>query len=557
MLSELVVEGLGVIDHADLDLTDGSSALTGETGAGKTLLVAALGLLLGARADKGLVRSGSKRAHIDARFTLAADDALRPTLDDLGLDDPENDEVVLSRTIDATGKSKARVNGRPVTLAALQEIGARLLEIAGQSEYHRLSQTKEQRLLLDAFGGLQDLAQETEDAVGELNTLTAQLEALQSSERDRARELDVLRFEISEIEGVGPRSGESDDLTLEAARLEHADAIAVGLSAALERLRGDGGVGELVPEASSELDAIVDKDPSLVPLISRLEAAAIEISDISDELARVAVPADPAVLAATRDRLGVLARLRRKYGATDDAVLEYLERCRARAAELESASTTEDDLAVRVATAASAAMSAADRLSAARQEAAPRLAAEVERTLADLALADARFEVELEPRDLYSGGKESVAFTVAANPGEVVRPIGKVASGGELSRIALALRLLTSSGTASTMVFDEVDAGVGGEAARAVGRCLAELGKRPGTQVLVVTHLPQVAAFADHQYVVSKGADGGRTTSVVEKVEGEARVEELSRMLSGLPESERAREHAQELLELAVRQGQG
>ena len=557
MLSELVVEGLGVIDHAELDLTEGSSALTGETGAGKTLVVAALGLLVGARADRGLVRSGSKRAHVDARFSLSTDDALKLRLDELGLDDPENDEVLLSRTIDAAGKSKARVNGRPVTLSVLQEIGTHLLEIAGQSEHHRLSQAGEQRMLLDAFGGLQDLARAAEDAVRELNGLTSELEALQSSERDRARELDVLRFEIAEIEGVGPRAGESDELTREAARLEHADAIASGLAEALDRLRGDRGVGELLPGASAELRAIADKDPSLEPLAARLDTAAIEVSDISEELTRISVPADPAVLATTRDRLGVLARLRRKYGATDEAVLAYLERCRTRAAEVENATTAEEDLVARVAEAREMATSAADRLSAARREAAPRLAAEVEGTLAGLALADARFEVELEQRDLYSGGNENVLFKVAANPGEVVRPIAKVASGGELSRIALALRLLTSSGTASTMVFDEVDAGVGGEAARAVGRCLSELGKRAGAQVLVVTHLPQVAAFADHQYVVSKGADEGRTTSIVEKVEGEARVEELSRMLSGLPESERAREHAQELLELAVRQGQG
>lgn len=559
MLSELVVEGLGVIDHAELDLTDGSSALTGETGAGKTLLVAALGLLVGARADKGLVRTGSKRANVDARFTLPMDDPLRARLDELGLDDPDNDDVVLSRAIDAAGKSKARVNGRPVTLAVLREIGTHLLEIAGQSEHHRLSQASEQRLLLDAFGGpeAQDLARATEDAVRELSALTAELEALQSSVRDRARELDVLRFEIAEIQGVGPRTGEVDDLNREAARLENADAIAAGLAAALDRLRGDGGVGELLPDASAELGVIADKDPSLTPLITRLEAAAIEVADISDELARIAVPADPAVLAATRERLGILARLRRKYGATEEDVLAYLERCRVRATELEHASSAEDELVARVAASRESATATADRLSVARREAAPRLAVEVERMLADLALADARVEIELETRDLYAGGNESVVFKVAANQGEVVRPIAKVASGGELSRIALALRLLTSSGSASTMVFDEVDAGVGGEAARAVGRCLSELGKRAGAQVLVVTHLPQVAAFADHQYVVSKAADGGRTTSIVAKVEGETRVEELSRMLSGLPESERAREHAQELLELAVRQGQG
>jgi DNA repair protein RecN (Recombination protein N) len=269
------------------------------------------------------------------------------------------------------------------------------------------------------------------------------------------------------------------------------------------------------------------------------------------------VIADPSALATVRERIGVLARLRRKYGATEDEVLAYLERCKTRAGELERAGSDEAGLVDAVARARDAAASAAERLSRARHEAAPKLARAMERSMSALALPEATFEVALEARDLYRGGIENVTFMVAANPGEAPRPIAKVASGGELSRIALALRLLTSAGTAPTMVFDEVDAGVGGEAARAVGERLAELGKRPSTQVLVVTHLPQVAAFADHQYLVSKGAADGRNTSEVARVEGGARVEELSRMLAGLPESERAREHAQELLELAVREGEG
>lgn len=559
MLSELVVEGLGVIDRAELHLTEGSSALTGETGAGKTLLVAALGLLIGARSDKGLVRHGAQTARVDARFSLSPGHPVHELIGDLGVDPERSDEIVLSRQVDIGGKSKARVNGRPVTLSVLQEVGSRLVEIAGQSEHHRWAQGGAQRLLLDAYAGDEtvELAQATARAVTELTSLTDQLEHLQSSERDRARELDVLRFEIAEIEAVEPRPSESDDLASESARLEHMDAIASGVAAASDRLRGDGGIGELLPAARADLEAIAEKDPTVAPLVERLKAVSVEISDITDELARMSVTADPSALAALRERMGVLARLRRKYGATEQDVLSYLERCGKRADELEKAGSDEEGLVAATASARATALSTAQRLSALRQTAAPKLARAMEATMRTLALPEASFEIELEPRDLYSGGLDTVLFKVAADPGEKPRPIAKVASGGELSRIALALRLLTSAGTAPTMVFDEVDAGVGGEAARAVGECLAKLGRRPNTQVLVVTHLPQVAAFAEHQYVVSKGAMDGRTSSEVARVEGEARVEELSRMLAGLPESERAREHAQELLELTVREGHG
>lgn len=564
MLSELVVEGLGVIDRAELHLTEGSSALTGETGAGKTLLVAALGLLVGARSDRSLVRHGASSARVDARFSLALNHPVRAAIVDLGLDEQDANELVLSRTIEADGKSKARINGRPVTMMVLHDIGSRLVEIAGQSEHHQLVGGRAQRDVLDSFAGEEAVAlvQTTAQAVEELHLLTGRLEELQSSERDRARELDVLRSEIGEIEAVAPRPSEGEDLAVEVKRLEHADAIASGVAAALEVLRGDRGVGELVPEARRDLDAIADKDPRIAPLVARLDAVSVEVSDIVDELVRLAVPADPSALAAVRERVAVLTGLRRKYGAAEEDALAYRERSIARVAELEEAGSDEATLVDAAAHARETAESTAERLSHLRHAAAVELGRAMERSMAALALPDARFEVELEPRDLYRGGRERVGFKVAANPGEPPRPLAKVASGGELSRISLALRLLTSAGastagTGTTMVFDEVDAGVGGEAARAVGECLAELGQRPSAQVLVVTHLPQVAAFADHQYVVAKDSTESHTTSVVSKVEGEARVNELSRMLAGLPKSERAREHAQELLELAVRQGQG
>lgn len=558
MLTELVVEGLGVIDRAELHLAGGSGALTGETGAGKTLLVAALGLLVGARADKTMVRDGAPEARVDARFSILVTSEVSEILDpaDIGSAEGEEIELILSRSVGRDGRTKARVNGRPVTLSMLQDLGGALVEIAGQNEHQHLSRPGTQRRLLDTFAGPEVIARANQvgEAVRELKEMTERLDALRSSERDRARELDVLGFEITEIDGAGIRAGETDDLTAEATRLEHADTIASAVSEASSNLKGEGGVGELLAATAAALEGIADKEPSVVALLERLRASEVELTDIGDELARLDVAADPSRLASTRDRLGLLSRLHRKYGATDTEVLQYLERARKRSAELESAGSDAEHLEKEISAARAQAESLAKELSSARSLAATRLSAAAEDLLAQMALQGAHFVVALEPRELYAGGLETVEFQIAADDGSTPRPLAKIASGGELSRIALALRLLTSTGTASTLVFDEVDAGVGGEAARAVGRCLAELGLRRGVQVLVVTHLPQVAAFAEHQYLVSRSKVGERAASEVKEVEGEARIEELSRMLAGLPESERAREHAQELLELAVKE---
>ncbi|MEA2452696.1 MAG: repair protein RecN [Actinomycetota bacterium] len=561
MLTELVVEGLGVIDRAELELAGGSSALTGETGAGKTLLVAALGLLLGARSDKTLVRQGSTEARVDARFVIGVAHPAVGLLAEHGVDleDGGEIEVVLSRTVGSDGRSKARVNGHLVTLAILQDAGRALVEIAGQNEHHELSNPGAQRTLLDAYGGPKavELAIEVARSAGDLTDLRSALDDLRKSARDRARELDVLRFEIKEIEDVAPKKDETHELTQQVLRLEHADTIATQVTDAVSKLKGDGGAGELIALAERVTQSLSDKDPGVGEISDRLRSVGVEVADITEELGRRMVQADPGALAAARERLGDLSRLTRKYGATEEDVLGYLAKAKARTEGLEDSGLDEQRLETKIDEVATHALDVATQLSAERKRASASLSKAIEAILKELALGDARFEVALEPRELYAGGLETVGFLIAANMGESPRPLGKVASGGELSRIALALRLLTSTGTASTLVFDEVDAGVGGEAARAVGRCLAELGDREGTQVLVVTHLPQVAAFADHQYRVSKVTTDRRTSSMVEKVEGDARVEELSRMLAGLPESERAREHAQELLELAVREGRG
>ncbi|MFN2389681.1 MAG: DNA repair protein RecN [Actinomycetota bacterium] len=557
MLTELVVEGLGVIDRADVVLSPGCSALTGETGAGKTLLVAALGLLAGDRADRAMIRGDRDGARVEGRFEVPLS---HPAVDFLAAhgileDGPSTErvELVLARTILKDGRAgQARVNGRLVTTAILAGAGRTLVEIAGQHEHQLLTRPSHQRRLLDAFAGLEveALAARVSAAARASAAARREAESLQAAERERERELDVLRYEIAEIEAAAPAPGEAEELRAEVTRLEHAETLGKGTAATVAALRDDGGVVDGLSGAASRVAELAGVDPGLAPLALRLEAAAYEAADIADELTARSVEPDPDALETARTRLALLARLRRKYGAEEDHVLAYQQRAQKRAGELDGVAADLDRWMEEASRADREAAELAALLSDARREAAPRLEVAVVELLATLALDRAAFRVVLEPRTLYDGGAETVSFLVAADKGSSPAPIAKVASGGELSRIALALHLLTATRSVPTMVFDEVDTGVGGEAARAVGEALARVAKG-GAQALVVTHLPQVAAFADHHYRVLKQEAAGRMVAVVQEVEGPERVAELSRMLAGLPESERAREHAQELLELA------
>ena len=555
MLNELVVEDLGPLERAEITLDPGSSALTGETGAGKTLLVAALGLLLGDRADKQMIREGAAEARVEGRFVVRAGEPAVALLQQAGFVDEADAgdvEIVVSRTVSSTG-SRARINGRLAPVSVLSEVGPSLVEIAGQHAHQRLASRAEQRRMLDTFAGEEAvaLALEVSEGVRAAAGARRRLDELVSGERERARELDVLQFEIAEIEAAAVEPGELDRLIADASRLEHAEVLTAGMNEAASVLQGEGGVAESLSAAAATLERLAEKDPGLGPLSQRLEGAAHEVTDVSHELRERLPDPDPQTLESIRDRLGALGKLRRKYGDTDADILEHLERSRARAAEIGAADAGIAAARAEVDAADSAARAAAERLSQLRSHAAPALGAAVQEMVAGLALPGATFEVALQPQDLTEAGFETVEFMVATGAGETPRPLTKIASGGELSRIALALHLLVSGSQAATLVFDEVDAGVGGEAAQAVGRALGNLARESGAQVLLVTHLPQVAAFADAQYRVSR-TEGTRRGVAVERVDGDERVAELSRMLAGLPKSERAREHAQELLELAA-----
>jgi len=530
VLEELVVRDLGVIEEHRLLLGPGMTALTGETGAGKTLLVDAIDLLVGGRADPALVRPGAAEARVEGRFRLA-----EPTADG-------DDEVVLTRVVPADGRSRAYVNGRLATAAELREWGEQLVDLHGQHAHQSLLSASVQRSALDRFGGV-DLGplQEAREAV---RRIEAALAGLGGDERARARELDLLRYQVQELRAAG-LSDEDEDARLDAEESALADAVAhqEAAAAATVALGTDGGAAEGLGVA---IAALADRAP-FAEQEARLRALAAELQDVAAEVRAVgeSISDDPERLAAIRERRQLLHDLRRKYGETLADVLAYQSETEARLAELEDHDRRAAELDAERAAALARVAEAAAAVAEARRAAAGPLAEAVQGHLAELAMAKARLEVSVGGED----PADDVQLLLAANPGAPLLPLAKVASGGELARTMLALRLVLSSGPA-TLVFDEVDAGIGGEAAVAVGRALARLGE--AHQVLVVTHLPQVAAFAEAHVRVTKRSDEDRTVSTLEHLDDAGRVDELSRMLSGLPGSETAREHAAELLAAAA-----
>jgi DNA repair protein RecN (Recombination protein N) len=530
MLVELVVRDLGVIADLRLLLGPGLTALTGETGAGKTMLVEALELLVGGRADAALVRPGREEASIEGRFVI------------------DDDEVVLARVVPAVGRSRAYVNGRLAPASALAEWGERLVDLHGQHEHQSLLSPGVQRDALDAFGeiDLEPLLAKRR----ELHQVEAQLAELGGDERSRARELDLVRFQVQELTAAALDDADEDDqLSNEEDELAHAQAHREAAATAVDALTGEAGALDALGSAVS---ALADRGP-FGATEARLRAVTAELTDAASELRAIGerIDDDPERLEQVRDRRHLLFDLRRKYGESLADVLAFAEEAKQRLVELETHDVRAAELDRERAAAQQSIAAEAKKVAKARRAAAPRMAERVQANLTSLAMANASVGVTVGERD----PGDDVAFLLAANPGAPLLPVAKVASGGELARAMLALRLVMletrdDSGP-PTLVFDEVDAGIGGQAATAVGRALAMLAT--DRQVLVVTHLPQVAAFADTQIAVTKHDDGSTTTATAVVLQDDHRVIELSRMLSGSPDSDTAREHAAELLELARR----
>lgn len=520
MLRELRVAGLGVIEELTLLLEPGTTAVTGETGAGKTLVVEAIELLVGGRADTSVVRAGAAEAAVEGRFEL------------------DDDEIVLRRVVPRDGRSRAYVDGRLATVGELAEWGRRLVDLHGQHAHQSLLSGPVQRAALDRFGGIE--LEPLRAAEKELERIAERLAALGGDARERAREIDLLRFQVAELDDA--RLGDPDeDASLDAEEDRLGDALAHREAAAsvVEALSGDGGATDALGVAISAFEG----RPPFADLTARLRDLAAEATDVASEARSRCeqLADDPERLAEVRGRRQLLRNLRRKYGDSLADVMAYRDQVATRLADLEGHDALAEALEAERDAALAAVALEARGVGCARRASAPALAAAVQANLRDLALTAARLEVVVGTAD--PGDDVTVRF--AADPGSPMAPLRKVASGGELARAMLALRLVLSEGP-GTLVFDEVDAGIGGTAAVAVGRALAELGG--GHQVLVVTHLPQVAACADHHVVVTKRVRGGRARTEVGVAVGDDRTVEVARMLSGSPESASAREHARELL---------
>ncbi len=553
-LQHIVLRDFVIVRELDLDLSSGFSALTGETGAGKSILIDALQLVLGARAESSVVREGAARAEICAEFDTTPE--ILKWLDNEGFADiATDDHLLLKRTIDAQGKSRAWINGSPATATQLRALGDRVLDIHGQHAWQSLTRPDAVRGLLDAYAGvsLQGLTQtwtqwrQATQALHEAHTAQATLQ----EERER------LLWQIAEVDKLAPADDEWDELNSQHTRLSNAQALMDAAQAAIQSLEDDdSGALRLLAKAQDALQDQTDVEPEFTALVDVLASSLAQAGDVAHSLNAYLgrTELDPARLQTLDDRMSLWMSLARRFKRTPQELPALYQEWKNRLTQLDAAT----DLAALEATetkAAAAYQTEARKISQARTQAAPKLATAITQAMQGLGMQGGRFEVQLDKAEQpTASGLESITFLVAGHPGSTPRPVGKVASGGELSRIALAIAVTTSElGTAQTLIFDEVDSGVGGAVAETVGRLMKQLGI--DRQVLAVTHLPQVAACADHHLVVSKHSDAQGTSSQVNALSADARVNEIARMLGGEKVSDTTLAHAREMLETSAKTG--
>lgn len=572
MLAELTITDFAIIDRVQLQLAPGFNVLTGETGAGKSIIVDALSQLLGSRADTTLIRAGTDRARIEGIFVPDDEqrNALRPLLQEYGLIDEDEscETLILVRELHGTGRSTGRVNGRAVTIGVLQAIGEKLVDIHGQSEHLSLKRVREHVDILDRYAGLEGERGTVRQAVSELNRVRRELKNLRRDERELARRADLLAFQVDEIAEADLKPGEDDALTVDRSRLANAEKLIVDASAAYEALyRGTGrrpSAVDLLGEVARSLVSLESLDPSLSELRQQAESLSYAVNDLARAVRdyRDGIEYNPTRQQQVEERLELIAHLKRKYGDSITEVLAFGERA---AQELEQITHSEErieELEVEEDRLLRDAGELAANLSARRKEIAGRLASAIERELNELRMADARFVVQLERAEDERGvpvdgiryafdatGIDQVEFLISPNPGEPPRPLAKIASGGETSRLMLALKSTLSAADATPiLIFDEIDVGIGGRVGEIVGRKLWGLTvhETPEHQVICVTHLPQIAAFADTHYQISKLVDGRRTVTRARRLEDDERVDELSQMLGSTTDV--TRQKAREML---------
>lgn len=578
MLLELAIHDFAIIDEVRLDFEGGCTALTGETGAGKSILIDAIGAVLGDRVGSDVVRTGAKAARIEATFDVSTTmdrPDVTALLAELGIE-PEDGTLILGREIAASGRSTARLNGRAVTSAALARVGAHLIDVHGQSDHLSLLRPAEHLDILDRYAGLLPRRGEVAASVRELRAIRRRINDLRINTSERERHADLLRFQVDEIEAAGLRPGEDEELLAERLVLANAERIAVDAAGAYALLAGDDlddttgalPVRSALQQASTHVADIVAVDPAMAPIGERLSELIFGLEDIAAEIRdyRDGAEANPTRLALVEDRLDELKRLQRKYGDSVAEVISFGERVAAELEALSGEETNVEALKGREASLLAAVTDTAGRLSVARRDAGARLGSAVEQAIAELNMGRARFAVGISSRPDTDGiqtpgdlpdrervaidetGIDRVEFLIAPNAGEALKPLGRIASGGETARVMLALKsVLAETDDTPTLIFDEVDVGVGARSGQVVGEKLWRLST--GHQVLVITHLPQIAAFASVHFRIGKGERDGRIVSHVETVDGDERIDELAAMLDGLPVTAASRANAEAMLD--------
>jgi DNA repair protein RecN (Recombination protein N) len=559
VLRELRIENLLLIERAELRLGEGLNAITGETGAGKTVLAHSLDLLMGGKARPQIVRPGAEEAWVEGVFDLPEGLLDDPDLAEIAERLPGGAaEVILGRRVSASGRTGAFLAGRAASAGDLKLLGGRLLAFYGQHEHRKLTLSSVQAEVLDGFAGTEHLEvrRRYREAHRECARLEAELAGLHERDGSRERDLDLYRYELSEIEAVAPDAAEEAELAAERERLRHAEGLREAAAGALAGSAGtddEGGAAGPLAQAEALLGDAAGVDAELDSIGQRLSALTVELGDVGADLRAYleGIEGDPERLAAIEERLDSLERLKRKHGGSVESVLAHAERCRAEVERLEGASERDEELEAALAEASSRREKLAVQLGKGRAQARAPLGKEVAKELELLAMPGATLEVVLtaHPDGFGPNGRETVELRVAPNPGIDPAPLRDAASGGELSRMMLALTGVSDGGGAGTLVFDEIDAGIGGTTARAVGERLRALGE--GHQVICITHLPQVASLAQTHFRLEKEVDGARAIATVQRLDGEGVVGEIRRMLGGGTSDEAATRHARELLAAA------
>lgn len=565
MLLCLRVKNLAIIDALEVEFASGMNVVTGETGAGKSILVNALSLVLGARAEPSIVRTGATEAEVEAQFDISDHPRVREKVREM--DSDSDDEVVLRRVVQASGRSRAYVNGRLASAAQLSELASGLCDISSQHEHHTLVEPGSHVHFLDAFAELEPLRKQMVESYRELSEADEALHAYSDDSGKRFERADLLRYQIREIEELDPRPGEQQQLVEERDRLRHAERLlAVSGSAEDSLYARDDALCSALARVLRSVEEIVALDARLQPIANQLSSAHRDLEDAARELGSYArgIVHDEARLAEVDDRLDALARVTRKYGGTIENCIAHKERAKQELATIELGTEHRETLEKARAAAEARARNVAQDLSIARKAAAARLGRSISQELAALAMGDATITVEVEPakgRDgelsingarLSSTGIDRVEFLIATNPGETPRPLSKIASGGELSRAMLALkRVLAGLGPGGLYVFDEVDSGVGGAVAEVIGRKIRDVSRHH--QVICITHLAPIAVYADGHFRVQKSVDKGRTRSLIVRLSAEEAREEIARMLGGIEITKETRAAAREMIKSARR----